>query len=123
MKLPAAALTVLLLTAGCSAGASGPDLNTMQGIRDALAAKQLPCEGYQQRPEVVFAKEEGSCTIGSEEVTIILYQNAEQRAQIDEAFAAFQTGYRVNGQHPWQINTKTSDLAGKVAAALGGKVA
>ncbi len=124
MKRTATALTVLLL-AGCggAAGAPPPDLNTMQGIRDALAAKQLPCEDYKQNTEVIFAKEDGACTIGGERINITLHQGREQRETVDKAFGALQPGYRVSGQQPWTIYTKTSDLAGKVAAALGGKVA
>ncbi len=122
MTLRAAALAVLLL-AGCGGATNSYDLNTMQGIRDALAAKQLPCEGYQQRTEVLFAKEDGSCTIHGEKVNITLYQSVEQRNGVNEAFKSLRSGYHVDGQQPWTIGTNSSDLANKVAAALGGKVA
>ncbi|MDP9497883.1 MAG: hypothetical protein M3P46_09540 [Actinomycetota bacterium] len=64
-----------------------------------------------QRPEVMFAKEDGPCTVGGEKVEIVLYQNIEQRTQIAQAFGSLQSGYDVDGHQPWTVYTQTSDAA------------
>ncbi len=93
----------------------------MQEIRDALASASIPCEGYEQNKEVIGAKEDGSCKIDGDRASLTIYNNAEQRDQIRKAFAAFQSGFNVDGD-VWTVNVPTRATADRVAAAIGGKV-
>ena len=120
MKAPLTALALLIALTGCG-GSDGSDLDDVDAIRDKLAAADLDCTSYEQNKEVVGAKEDGSCEIDGDTVTITIYQDAGQRATIREAFSAFASGFNVDGE-AWTVNVPTKDMAEKVADALGGKV-
>lgn len=110
---------LLALLAGCGGG--GADYDSVDAIRDKLAAADLECSDYEQNKEVMGAREDGSCEIDGDQATITIYNDSDQRAQIREAFSAFASGFNVDGD-AWTVNVPTKDMADKVAEALDGEV-
>ena len=113
------ALAAVALTA-CGGG-GGSSYDSVSAIRDKLAAADLECSGYKQNKEVMGAKEDGSCEIDGDTATITIYNSADQREQIREAFSAFASGFNIDGDR-WSVNVPTKSMADEIADALGGEV-
>jgi hypothetical protein len=116
----AVGLLAALALAGCSSGTGG-DYEAADDIRNDLASAGLECSGWEPNEDVVGAQEDGSCEIDGKATTVTIYKDAEQRAQIREAFSAFDSGFSVDGGR-WTVNVPTRALAEKVRDALGGEI-
>jgi hypothetical protein len=128
------ALCALAVTAGCGGGDQGgsagdppaakgksASYSTVEKVREALAGAGLGCGGWVQNVDVIAAREDGTCLIGAEEVTITIYNSEEQKQTVREAFSALETGISVEGD-VWVVGVDTPELAEKVRSAIGGSV-
>ena len=118
-----AVLALPLVLTGCaSGGASSSGYTSVQQIRDKLDKAGVACTSYEQNKEVLGAREDGGCTTdGGDQLTITIYNTAEQRDKIGAAFALLHSGIDIVGDK-WVVNVPTQDEANAVKKAIGGTV-
>ena len=119
------ALLAPVLLAACSAGTPAPPAaapldvghGSVEEVRTALAARGLPCEN--PKPIKLLAFEEaGDCTIGGVKVRFVHFFSAQQATE----YEAFRRGKGEPGVYAatWAAQVPTSELAGRIAAAIAG---
>ena len=117
-----AALALPLVLTGCGGSAGSSGYTSVQQIRDKLDKAGVACTGYTQNKEVLGAREDGDCTTDAgDQLTITIYNTADQRDKIRAAFATLHSGIDVQGGK-WVVNVATQDEANAVQKALGGAV-
>ena len=106
-----------LLLAGCSGGSTTAP-SSPADIADLEARGQL--SGCVVSPQPLTVKA-AICTSGSEQVKLATFTGNSQRDLWVTAQHAVASGYLVTGDS-WAASALDADTAGRLAAALGGKV-
>lgn len=108
-------LVALLALAGC--GGDGDSVPTVDGLAGRLGCTELVIESDATQREL-GAREQGSCRLGGETVTILTYNTTAARDGADEIARHF-GGIAVLGDR-WTVRADTDATARQVQAALGG---
>ncbi len=124
-----AGLPLALLLAACSSNPTpaARDVQSVQALRDGLAKAGVPCDNYQPHPDVIGAREDGSCATTGGDMTLTIYNSAADREALRRAGegivdVVYVEGDAANGG-AWSVAVPSRETADEVAAALGGKVA
>jgi hypothetical protein len=117
-RIPATAVAAVLLVAcGHSSGSGGSSgAPTVAGL-----TSKLGCTHVEQNTEVIGVREEASCDLGADRLTIDTYVSNEQRDVIEKTLGQLAGGVTVVGDR-WTVLAPTQASAEAVGAKIGGEI-
>lgn len=112
---------VLVFAAGCGSGSKSPAVPSATELAASLNDHGFTCTGFTlDTSGELFTREQGTCTAGSEAVTVYTFATDDAQANWTKAAAQF-GGVRVTGER-WVVAPEKQATAERVQEALGGTV-
>lgn len=120
----AAVVLVLALVTfvACGGGGNGGQgFETVQDVVDALMAGGVDCTNLQLDDPTLGAREEGSCSVGDEDLDIAIYRDKRTIDDLFKAFGGLATGFLIVGP-TWVVNAQRRATAESVREVIGGEI-
>jgi len=109
----------VLLATGCGGGSSPRP--TVAGLAAKLDQAGVACTDVRMNPDVLIAREEGSCGSGANLVTIDVFNNNQARDSARKIAEGF--GAKLVMGDRWGVTVESDAGARNVQRALGGTMA